>query len=95
MMDRLGRERGWGPLTRPAFEALRGPGGALMIGDPREVAEKIVAQFDVFHHQRTLIQFSVGAVPHREMLRSIELYGTQVAPLVRQEIGLRQPSATT
>ena len=95
MMDRLGRERGWGPLTRPAFEALRGPGGALMIGDPGEVAEKIVAQFDVFHHQRTLIQFSVGAVPHREMLRSIELYGTQVAPLVRQEIGLRQPSATT
>ncbi len=86
MMDRIGRERGWPPMTREAFEASRGPRGANFVGSPEEVAEKIVAQHRIFGHQRFLIQFTVGTLPHAEVMRSIELYGTEVAPLVRREL---------
>jgi probable LLM family oxidoreductase len=86
MMDRIGRERGWPPMTREAFEASRGPRGAHCVGTPEEVAEKIVAQHAVFGHQRFLIQFSVGTLPHAEVMRSIELFGTEVAPLVRRQL---------
>jgi probable LLM family oxidoreductase len=85
MMDRLGRERGWPAMTRESFEASRGPRGANFVGSPEEVAEKIVAQHRIFGHRRFLIQFSVGTLPHAEVMRSIELYGTEVAPLVRRE----------
>lgn len=86
MMDRIGRERGWPPMTRESFEASRGPRGANFVGTPEEVAEKIVAQHAVFGHQRFLMQFSVGTLPHAEVMRAIELYGTEVAPLVRREL---------
>jgi alkanesulfonate monooxygenase SsuD/methylene tetrahydromethanopterin reductase-like flavin-dependent oxidoreductase (luciferase family) len=86
MMDRIGRERGWPPISRESFETSRGPRGANFVGTPAEVAAKIVAQHRVFGHQRFLIQFSVGTLPHADVLRSIELFGTEVAPLVRAEI---------
>jgi probable LLM family oxidoreductase len=86
-MDRIGRERGWPPMNRVSFEAGRGPRGANFVGNPEEVAAKIVAQHRVFGHQRFLLQFSVGNLPQAEVLRSIELFGTEVAPLVRAEIG--------
>ena len=86
MMDRIGRERGWAPMSREAFAASRGPRGANFVGDPEQVAAKIVAQHRVFGHQRFLIQFSVGTLPHAEVMRSIELFGTEVAPLVRAEL---------
>jgi probable LLM family oxidoreductase len=86
MMDRIGRERGWPPLTRAAFEASREPNGASFVGSPEQVAEKIVLQHGIFGHQRFLIQFSVGTLPHAEVMRSIELFGTEVAPLVRREL---------
>lgn len=84
VMGRIGAERGWPPMTRQQFDAMRGPGGSLVLGDPEEVAEKILAQHRLFGHDRMLLQFSVGTLPHADMLRAIELFGTRVAPIVRQ-----------
>jgi probable LLM family oxidoreductase len=89
VMTQLGRERGWGPMTRAQFDALAGLNGAVAVGSPEQVAEKILFQREVFGHQRYLMQSSLGAAPHREVLRSIELLGTEVAPIVRAEVALR------
>ena len=83
VMTRIGRERGWPPATRAQFDAQRGPRGALLIGTADEVAEKIVLQHGIFRHQRFLMQFSVGTMPHAQIMRAIELFGTKVAPAVR------------
>jgi probable LLM family oxidoreductase len=93
IMDRLGRERGWPPMTRAAFDASRTLRGANFIGSPQEVAEKILFQHEIFGHQRFLAQFSVGTLPHASIMRSIELYGTEVAPIVRAEVARREASA--
>jgi probable LLM family oxidoreductase len=86
MMDRIGRERGWPPMSRAAFEASRRPEGANLVGSPAEVTEKILRQHAIFGHDRFLIQLSVGTLPHAEVMRSIELFGTEVAPAVRREL---------
>lgn len=86
-MDRIGRERGWPPMTRQQFEASRTIRGANFVGSPQEVIDKILFQHEIFGHQRFLIQFSVGTLPHDKIMRSIELYGTEVAPVIRREIG--------
>lgn len=85
-MDKIGRERGWPPMSRQAFEASRTIRGANFVGSPDEVAEKILFQHKIFRHDRFLIQFSVGTLPHLQIMRSIELFGTRVAPLVRREV---------
>ena len=87
MMDRIGRERGWPPLTRAAYEQSISPGGANFVGDPATVAEKIVAQHRVFNHDRFLLQITVGSLPHEKVLRAIELFGREVAPRVREALG--------
>jgi probable LLM family oxidoreductase len=89
MMNRIGRERGWPPSGRLEYEALRSPSGALAVGSPEQVAEKIVFEHELFDHDRYIAQMSVGAVAHRDVLSSMELFGTQVAPLVREEIARR------
>ncbi len=86
VMDRIGRERGWGPTNRAQFDASRGPRGALFVGDPETVAEKIVAMHGIFKNDRFLLQMAIGPMPHIEIMRGIELYGTKVAPLVRQAL---------
>lgn len=83
-MGRIGRERGWSPPTRERFDIERSPRGALLVGDPQEVIDKILFEHSLFRMDRFLIQLSVGTMPHREMLRAIELYGTVVAPAVRK-----------
>ena len=88
-MNRIGRERGWPPLTRAAFDASRALRGANFVGSPDEVAEKILFQHEIFRHDRFLVQFSVGTMPHRQVMRSIELFGTRVAPVVRAEVARR------
>jgi probable LLM family oxidoreductase len=93
MMSRIGRERGWPPMGREQFEALRSPRGALAVGDPQEVAEKLLFEHELFGHQRYLAQMSVGAVAHRDVMRSIELFGTEVAPVVRAEVARRAKAA--
>jgi alkanesulfonate monooxygenase SsuD/methylene tetrahydromethanopterin reductase-like flavin-dependent oxidoreductase (luciferase family) len=86
MMDKIGRERGWPPLERPTFEASRTRRGSAYVGSPQEVVEKILFQHEIFRHDRFLVQFSVGRLPHATVMRSIELFGTEVAPAVRKEL---------
>jgi alkanesulfonate monooxygenase SsuD/methylene tetrahydromethanopterin reductase-like flavin-dependent oxidoreductase (luciferase family) len=92
-MNRIGRERGWPPMGREGYEAPRAPRGALAVGSPEQVAEKILFGHELFRHDRYIAQMSVGAVEHREVLRSIERYGTEVAPLVRAEVQRRERTA--
>jgi probable LLM family oxidoreductase len=92
MMNRIGRERGWPPSGRAEYEALRSPRGALAAGSAEQVAEKILFEHELFGHQRYVAQMSVGAVEHRDVMRSIERYGTEVAPLVRAEVERRRPA---
>jgi probable LLM family oxidoreductase len=89
MMNRIGRERGWPPAGREQYEALRAPSGALAVGSPEQVAEKILFEHELFGNQRYIGQMSVGAVAHADVMRSIELFGTEVAPVVRAEVARR------
>jgi alkanesulfonate monooxygenase SsuD/methylene tetrahydromethanopterin reductase-like flavin-dependent oxidoreductase (luciferase family) len=93
VMNRIGRERGWPPSGRPEYEALRSPRGALAVGSPEQVAEKLLYEHELFGHQRYLAHISLGAVEHRDVLRAIELFGTEVAPVVRAEVARREPVA--
>jgi probable LLM family oxidoreductase len=90
MMNRIGRERGWPPSGRLEYEALRSPRGAVAAGSPEQVAEKLLFEHELFGHQRYIAQMSVGAVHHAEVLRSMELFGTEVAPVVRAEVARRE-----
>jgi probable LLM family oxidoreductase len=95
VMDRIGRERGWPPMTRAQFDAAAQLRGSNFIGSPQEVAEKILFQHEIFGHQRFLVQFSVGTLPHASIMRSIELFGTEVAPLVRTEVARREAGSAS
>ena len=86
-MTRIGRERGWPPTTRVQFDAETTLRGAAFVGSPQEVIDKILYQYEIFRHQRLLIQLTVGPMPHAEVMRAIELLGTEVAPVVRRETG--------
>ncbi|WP_105384222.1 LLM class flavin-dependent oxidoreductase [Neorhizobium alkalisoli] len=87
VMNRIGRERGWGPTSRAYFDQSRGPLGNLFVGEPELVAEKIIAAHRLFGMDRFLLQMAIGPMPHDQVMRGIELYGTKVAPIVRKEIG--------
>ncbi len=91
-MDRIGRERGWPPLTLPQYEASREIRGANFVGSPSEIVEKILFQHEIFKHDRFLLQMSVGTLPHADVMRAIELLGTEVAPAVRAAL---DPAAQT
>jgi alkanesulfonate monooxygenase SsuD/methylene tetrahydromethanopterin reductase-like flavin-dependent oxidoreductase (luciferase family) len=83
----IGRERGWPPATRRQFDALRGPTGALLIGDADTVSEKILYVNEVLGGiSRLTFQMGVATLPHPKMLRSIEILGTRVAQVVRREL---------
>jgi probable LLM family oxidoreductase len=83
----IGRERGWPPVTRAQFNALLGPTGALLVGDPETVVEKILRLNEALGGiSRLTFQMSVAALPHIKLLRAIELLGTRVAPLVRKAL---------
>jgi probable LLM family oxidoreductase len=92
MMNRIGRERGWPPSGRDEYEALRSPRGAVAAGSAEQVAEKILFEHELFGNTRYVGQMSVGAVAHADVMRSIELFGTKVAPVVREEVARRQPA---
>src|SRR3989454_3957720 len=85
----IGKERGWPPATRAQFDALRGPAGALLIGDAKTVAKKIVYVNEVLGGiSRVTFQMGVSTLPHQKMLQAIEILGTAVAPIVRNELGV-------
>ena len=86
VMTRIGRERGWPPTTRRHFDEMTGPRGALLVGSPQQVIDKILFEHELFGHQRFLAQLSVGVMPHAKMMRAIELMGTVVAPAVRKSV---------
>jgi probable LLM family oxidoreductase len=91
-MGKIGRERGWPPVTRQQFDAARTLRGSDFVGGPDEIIEKILFQHQLFGHQRLLLQLGLGAIAHKKMMKAIELLGTQVAPAVRTEIQRRGAS---
>ena len=86
MHDRIGRERGWPPITRAQFDAGAGPSGALFVGSPDTVAAKIVRVTQGLGLDRFDLKYSAGTLPHEQMMSTIELYGTKVVPLVREQL---------
>lgn len=89
VMNKIGRERGWSPMQREQYEASASLRGANFVGSPEDVIEKILFQHELFGHQRFLLQMSVGTMPHDKVMHAIELFGTKVAPVVREEIARR------
>ena len=86
MMNRVGRDRGWPPLTRQQFDYSRSPKAALMVGSVQQVVDKILYEHELFGNTRFMAQASIGNVPHKLTMKSIELFGTKVAPVIRKEI---------
>jgi alkanesulfonate monooxygenase SsuD/methylene tetrahydromethanopterin reductase-like flavin-dependent oxidoreductase (luciferase family) len=86
VMTRLGKERGWPPTTRPHFNQSIGPQGALLVGSPQQVIDKILYEHELFGHTRFLAQMSLGAMDHQKILHAIELLGTKVAPEVKKHL---------
>jgi probable LLM family oxidoreductase len=88
-MTKIGRERGWPPMTRASFDAQRGPEGALLVGGPQEVAEKILRHSKALGGiSRLTFQMDSASLPHATLMRSIELIGSHVAPFIRENSGL-------
>jgi alkanesulfonate monooxygenase SsuD/methylene tetrahydromethanopterin reductase-like flavin-dependent oxidoreductase (luciferase family) len=88
-MNKIGRERGWPPTTRAQFDQAATLRGAHVTGSPQQVIEKILFQYEVFEHDRFTLMFTLGGMPHEKTMRSIELFGTEVAPVVRAELARR------
>jgi len=88
MFTQIGRERGWPPMSREDFEASTALRGANVVGSPEQVVEKILFQHEIFGHDRVLVYMS--SLDHAKTMRSIELYGTEVAPAVRAEVARRE-----
>ncbi|HYH55410.1 MAG TPA: LLM class flavin-dependent oxidoreductase, partial [Anseongella sp.] len=86
-MDRVGRSRGWAPYTRMQFEAGMSPRGALFMGEPQQVADKILQVSELFGLTRFVAHMDVGDPGHAGMMRSIELFGTEVVPVVKKALG--------
>ena len=89
MHARIGRERGWPPLSRDQFEAEAGQHGALMVGSPETVAQKIARSARELGLDRFDLKYSLGTLPHEHLMESIRLYGTEVAPRVHELLGQR------
>ena len=86
VMNRIGRKRGWPATTRDQFEAACGPRGALFVGSPSQVTEKILAAHEIFGFDRFLIQMAIGVFDHARLMRAIEILGTKVAPQLRKAV---------
>ena len=89
MMNHVGKDRGWSPFTRNQFDYSCSPKGALVVGSVQEVVDKILYEHELFGNTRFLAQTSVGTLPHKKALKSIELFGTKVAPAVRKALNNR------
>lgn len=87
VMTRIGKERGWPPTNRQQFNQSINPQGALLVGSPQQVIDKILYEHELFGHTRFLAQMSIGAMAHVKVLHAIELLGTKVAPEVRKHVG--------
>jgi probable LLM family oxidoreductase len=82
----IGKERGWGPVTRAQFDAQLGPNGALLVGSPEEVAEKVLRHSEQLGGiTRITFMMNAASLPHRNLMNAIELIGSRVAPVLRKE----------
>lgn len=88
LMTRVGRDRGWSPMTREQFEYLR-DFGPLVVGDPQQAIDKIMKQYELFGNTRFIAQLVTGFTAHKDILKAIEIYGTKVAPVIRKETKAR------
>lgn len=86
MMNRIGRDRGWSPLSREQYDYLRSPKSALMVGSVQQIVDKILYEHELFGMTRFMAQASVGTVPHHMVMRSIELFGSNVIPQVKRAL---------
>lgn len=84
MMDRIGRDRGWPPMTRSQFELMAGPDGALFVGSPETVATKVIRTMSTLGLNRWDMKYSIGSLPHEKLMKSIELFAKEVVPLVKK-----------
>lgn len=91
VMGRIGKERGWPPLSRESFEYAASEKGALMVGSPQQVIDKILYEHELFGHHRFLAQMSMGNLDHKKLRRSMELFATVVVPAVRKALNTQQP----
>ncbi len=85
-MDKIGRERGWQPMTYEQFLFSTSLKGANFVGSPQQIIEKILYQHEIFNHDRFMIQFTIGTLPHNKVLKAIELFGDKVMPAVKREL---------
>ena len=84
-MNEIGKERGWPPITRRDFEAQRGPNGALLIGNPEEVTEKIIRHSQALGGiSRVTFMMNPASLPHEKLMRATELIGSRVAPVLHK-----------
>ncbi|MDV3308818.1 MAG: LLM class flavin-dependent oxidoreductase [Cyclobacteriaceae bacterium] len=93
-MNRVGRDRGWPPFTRQQYEYGRGPNGAYIIGDVNEAVDKILHMHEMFGLTRFSAHMDVGGPSHAALMKSIEIFGTKIAPKVREAlvpVGSGQP----
>ncbi|NML67280.1 LLM class flavin-dependent oxidoreductase [Hymenobacter sp. RP-2-7] len=93
VMNRIGRERGWSPMSRAHFDQLCGPQGPLFVGTPQQVTDKLLYVSKLFNNTRFIGQLMLEGMPHEAVLHSTELFGTQVAPAVRAALGVEVASA--
>ncbi len=84
VMNKIGRERGWPPTSRAHFESELAPRGALFVGSPQQVIDKMLYEYELFRNDRMLLQLTIGTLPHAKVMKAIELLGTEVAPVVRK-----------
>lgn len=85
-MNKIGRERGWAHYNRASFDAARSFEGVLYVGDPETVAQKIIHLRKHVGMTRFMMYVPISTMPHEQVMRAIELLGTEVAPRVREEI---------
>jgi len=86
LMNRIGRERGWPPMSRAQFDYLCGPEGPLLVGSVADIIAKLLYQNQLFNNTRFLAQLVIEGIPHQSVRRSVELFGTEVAPAVRAKL---------
>lgn len=84
LMNRVGKDRGWSPMNRQQFEYLRSD-GPLVVGSPQQAIDKIMHQYELFQNTRFLAQLVTGSISHKQVLKTIELLGTEIAPVIRKE----------
>jgi len=88
VMSKIGRERGWSGITKEQYDFMREPEGSLLVGSPQQVIDKILYQYELFGNTRFLLHISVGTLPHKSVMRAIELLGTVVAPAVKKAVSV-------